>query len=222
MINDTLHKKKNCNYFPTEFIIHNESMTDPIQISNILNKYFANVGLNLTSNMYLNHNLQNFSDYLNNPSNIDFTFEPTSENEIYNIINNSLKNSTGKDEISNKLLKSIKHIISKPLSIIINQSLVTEIFPNALKLSKVIPLYKKGDKQYLSNYRPISLLPTISKVFERVLYTQIYDHFNINSLLCEEQYGFRSKHSTELATIKLVDKINNNNNIYLKSNIQCI
>ena len=59
----------------------------------------------------------------------------------------------------------------------------------------------------MSNYRPISLLPTISKVFERVLYTQIYDHFNINSLLCEEQYGFRSKHSTELATIKLVYKI---------------
>ena len=114
------------------------------------------------------------------------------------------KNSTGKDEISNKLLKSSKNIISKPLSVIINQSLVTGIFPNALKISKVIPLYKKGDKQYL---RPISLLPTISKVFERVLYTQIYDHFNINSILCEEQYGFRSKHSTELATIKLVDII---------------
>ena len=61
--------------------------------------------------------------------------------------------------------------------------------------------------QYLSNYRPISLLPTISKVFGRVLYTQIYDHFNINSLLCEAQYGFRSKHSTELVTIKLVDNI---------------
>ena len=176
MINDTLHKKKFVNDFPTEFIIHNESITDPIQISNLFNNYFANVGLNLATNMNLNNNLQNFSDYLNKPSNIDFTFEPTSENEIYN-----------KDEISNKLLKSIKHIISKPLSGIINQSLVKRIFPNALKLSKVIPLYKKGDKQYLSNYRPISLLPTISKVFERVLYTQIYDHFNINSLLCEEQ-----------------------------------
>ena len=138
---------------------------------------------------------------------MDFTFEPTSENDIYNIINNlKNKNSTGKDEISNKLLKSL-HIISKPVSVIINQSLITGIFPNALNISKVIPLYKKGDKQYLSNYRPISLLPTISKVFERVLYTQIYDHCNINSLLCEEQYGFRSKHSTELATIKLVDNI---------------
>ena len=208
MINDTLHKKKNCNKFPTEFRINNESITDPIQISNHFNNYFANAGLNLASNMNVHHSIQNFTDYLNKPSNIDFTFESTSENDIYNIINNlKNKNSTGKDEISNKLLKSIKHIISKPLSVIINQSLVTGIFPNALKISKVIPLYKKGDKQYLSNYRPISLLPTISKVFERVLYTQIYDHFNINSLLCEEQYGFRSKHSTELATIKLVDKI---------------
>ena len=142
--------------------------------------------------MNLNNNLQNSSDYLNKPSNIDFNFEPTSENEIYNIINNlKNKNSMDKDEISNKLLKSIKHIISKPLGVIINQSLVTGIFPNALKLSKVIPLYKKDDNQYLSNYRPISLVPTILKVFERVLYTQIYD-FNIKFLL---------------ATIKLVDKI---------------
>ena len=144
--------------------------------------------------------------------NIYITFEPTSENAIYNIINNlENKNSTGKDEISNKLLKSINHIISKPLSVIINQSLVTGIFPNALKISQVIPLYKKYDQQYLSNCRPISLLPTISKVFERVLFTQIYDNFNINSLLCEEQlyYGVRSKHSTELATIKLVDQIIN-------------
>ena len=59
----------------------------------------------------------------------------------------------GKDEISNKLLKSIKHIISKPLSVIIYQSLVTGMFPNALQISKVILLFKKGDKQYLSNYR---------------------------------------------------------------------
>ena len=132
----------------------------------------------------------------------------TTENEVLNIINN-LKNkkSSGKDELSNKLLKSIQHIISKPLSVIINQSLVTGIYPEALKISKVKPLYKKGDKKDVCNYRPISLLPTISKVFERVLYVQIYEYFNLNSLLCEQQYGFRSKHSTELATIKLVDNI---------------
>ena len=80
----------------------------------------------------------------------------------------------GKDEISNKLLKSIKHIISKPLSVIINKSLVTGIFPNTLKLSKVIPLYKKGDNQCLSNYRLISLLPTISIKYLNVFYILKY------------------------------------------------
>ena len=73
---------------------------------------------------------------------------------------------------------------------IINQSLVTGIFPNALKISKIIPLYKKGDKQYLSNYRPISLLPTISKVFERVLYIQIYNNNNNNILFYSANIQF--------------------------------
>ena len=73
-----------------------------------------------------------------------------------------------------------------------------------LKLQKQLPIYKKGDKTNLNNYRPISILPTISKVFERVIHIQLYDYFCKNNI-CEQQYGFRSKHSTELATIKLVD-----------------
>ena len=90
---------------------------------------------------------------------------------------------------------------------IINQTMSTGIFPNALKIAKVRPLYKKGEQSSLNNYRPISLLPTISKIFERVLYNQIYKYFNDNNLISEQQYGFRSQHSTELATIKLMDTI---------------
>ena len=84
---------------------------------------------------------------------------------------------------------------------------MTGIFPEKLKIAKVKPLYKKGDKCCFNNYRPISILPTVSKVFERVMYTQLYNYFNVNSLLTEQQYGFRSKHSTELASIKIVDYI---------------
>ena len=110
--------------------------------------------------------------------NIDIT-----ENKIVVIINNlKSKNSSGKDEISNKLLKSIKGEISKPLTIIINQCLETGIFPDALKVAKVKPLYIKGDNCCFNNYRPISLLPTISKIFERVMFTQLYSYFNINNL----------------------------------------
>ena len=74
------------------------------------------------------------------------------------------------------------------------------------KIARVKPLFKRGDACQLNNYRPISLLPTISKVFERV-YSQLYTYFSENNLLSEQQYGFRAQHSTELASVKLVDNI---------------
>ena len=113
-----------------------------------------------------------YSDYLNNPTVHRIKFDLVSENDIIAII----KQMEGKcssgihvDELSNKLLKSITYEISKPLAIIINQSLETGIFPEMLKIAKIKPLYKKDDSSCFNNYRPISLLPTISKVFERVI-----------------------------------------------------
>ena len=83
------------------------------------------------------------------------------------------------------------------------------IFPNGLKISKILPIFKKGDVNSSNNYRPISLLPAISKIFERIIYDQLYAYFDNNNILSEEQYGFRTKHSTELAAVKLVDYIKN-------------
>ena len=117
------------------------------------------------------------------------------------------KTSSGIDELSNKLLRSIKNEILKPLALIINQSLQTGIFPDLLKISKIKPLYKKDDKCCFNNYRPIALLPTISKVFERVMHTRLYNYLINYELLAERQYGFRSQHSTEFASVKLVDYI---------------
>ena len=85
--------------------------------------------------------------------------------------------------------------------------IATGIFPDSFKKSKITPLFKKGDQSLLLNYRPISLLPTISKVFERILFDQMYTYFNTNSLLAKKQYGFRKNHSTEYAAIKLVDHV---------------
>ena len=68
-------------------------------------------------------------------------------------------------------------------------------------------MYKKGDINSITNYRPISLLPTLSKTFERVIFIQLYTYFDDNNLLSEQQYGFRANHSAELAAVKLVDYI---------------
>ena len=88
------------------------------------------------------------------------------------------------DEISNNILKALKNEIAAPLTVIINQMLYTGIFPDALKVSKVIALYKKkNDKQLFSNSRPISLLPSISKIFEKVILMQLTEYLDNNNIL---------------------------------------
>ena len=106
------------------------------------------------------------------------------------------KTSSGVDGISTNLLKDIKYLISKPLTLIINQCLETGIFPSKLKIAKVIPILKKGDELIFDNYRPISILPSISKVFERIIFNQIHSYFHVYDLYFCSQYGFRKEHST--------------------------
>ena len=119
------------------------------------------------------------------------------------------KTSCGVDGISNSLLKSIKSEIVQPVtvSVLINQMLTTGIFPDKLKIAKVVPLYKKGDNTLFSNYRPISILPSLSEIFEKIVYSQLYAYFECNKLLYSSQYGFRQGHSTEFAALELIDKI---------------
>ena len=116
------------------------------------------------------------------------------------------KNSAGHDNISSKLLKEIVDIKSRPMSININQSLCNGIFPEKSKLPKVIPLFKKDYDNIFGNYRPISLSSSISKVFEKVAFDQLYDYFTTQGLLFNSQNGFRRYHSTELAALEFVDK----------------
>ena len=78
-----------------------------------------------------------------------------------------------------------------------------------MKVSKIKPLFKKGDVTLLNNYRPISLLPCVSKIFERVLFNQLYEYFDRNDLLTQHQYGFRKNHSTEFAAMELIDRVAN-------------
>ena len=115
------------------------------------------------------------------------------------------KSSSGVDGISNNLIKMTRCELVKPSTKIINQMLHTGIFPEQLKISKVLPLHKANNKMSLTNYRPIALLPSISKIFESVLLEQLTTHFTDNNLLSPQQYGLRAKHSTELAALNLVD-----------------
>jgi hypothetical protein len=152
--------------------------------------------------------------------------------KIFNSVN--AKNSYGYDVISRKLLKISSPYISSPLNYICNKVLATGFFPSHLKYSEIKPLHKKGDKSNIANYRPISLLPSFSKVFEKVIYIRLLEHiYNNNNnnnnnnddddddddddsnILVKEQFGFRSKSSTEMTFYNLIseilDALNNKN-----------
>ena len=107
---------------------------------------------------------------------------------------------TGIHNIPNKILKDSYQVIAPFLSEIFNCSISANVFPDDLKIGKVSPILKSSDSDNLNNYGPISVLPTIPRVFERLLYNQMYIYLTENKLLGQQQFGFRSQlHSTALA-----------------------
>ena len=122
----------------------------------------------------------------------------------------SLKNSSaGWDSIPASIAKQSILFYVKPLTQLINRSFELGIFPDELKLAKVIPIFKSGDKTQLTNYRPISVLIFFSKIFEKTMYNHLIKFINKNKILYKYQFGFRKSHSTNHAIISLVEKVNN-------------
>jgi len=203
IMNTSTQKSK----FPLHFLIDNVPCSEPQEIANEFNKYFIEIGPSLAGKIPHLQNLA-YSDYLTGNNIQNFSFQIVSETEVMKIIDGlKPKTSRGVDNISNKLMKSIKFEIIKPLTVIINQCISTGIFPEKLKVAKILPVFKKGEDCKIENYRPISILPSISKVFERVMHLQLFNFFSINQLFYDSQYGFRNQHSTEMAALELVDRI---------------
>ena len=115
----------------------------------------------------------------------------------------------GIDGMSNKLIKNIISSIVTPLTTVINKSLKEGIFPDEMKIAKIIPLFKSGDERLPNNYRPISILATLSKVLEKVVYEQLENHFTSN-YLTEEQFGFLKAHSTMDAVNNFIGNLSRN------------
>ena len=200
-LKEIINKKTFKSDFPSCFVQEGVEITGSKIIADKFNEYFTEIGPKLARSIDAANKVP-FNSYLTTPCAASFNFAYTNPNDIGKIIRNLRpESSAGHDNISTKLLKEIEHVVSRPLSIIINQSLCTGIFPDKLKIAKVIPLFKKDDNKSFGNYRPISLLSSISKIFERVAFNQLYDYLTSNGLLYESQYGFRKFHSTELHSL---------------------
>ena len=181
-------------------------ITDRNVIVDKFNDYFVNIG-NLLANS-IPATDSNVLDYLGKSQSRSFYMYPTDPNEIISIAA-SMKNkaSFGCDNIPLKIVKSSINSVADVLSNIINSSFTTGIFPDLLKIAKVCPIFENGEKTLFSNYRPISILPSFSKIFEKAVCNRTVHYLDSLDLLCKSQFGFRKHHSTYMALIDMYDRI---------------
>ena len=210
LINNILHKENNKNNISTHFITDdNNELKDNQEIADSFNEFFVNIGPKLSNNIKTSPKTpKSYMRPLDMTN--SFFLIPTTMEEVDKAIKRLRpKTSCGFDEISPKLLKATHIEILKPLTHICNLSLTTGTFPEKMKTAKVIPIFKSGNKHSFSNYRPVSLLPSFSKVLERLVYNRLQSYFNMHNLLTPCQFGFRENMSTELAILKMQNLISN-------------
>lgn len=186
-----------------------ETTKNPKLIADHVNNFFINIGPNLASQIPQSEITRSTEteDQANN-KNIKFLFQTISKEEILRTIK-SLKNtsSAGPDEITTKILKILSSEITLPLEYLINLSITQGYFPSNLKQSIVIPIYKSGNKSDTNNYRPITLLNSLSKVFENLINAQLLKFVVSHKILSENQYGFQKNKSTSDAIASVTDFI---------------
>ena len=188
----------------TELDTADSLSTDPIKISNILNTHFSKIEPSLASE--IQNTSSNFTDYIT-PAEQIFKLAEVSCQEVFNLIQEIPSNkASGLDNISARLLKEASPIVTRRLTFIINLSITTGIFPNAWKRARVSPIFKEDLRTDPNNYRPISVLPVVSKLIERVVFDQLYGYLNDNNLLTESQSGFRPMFSTETALLEATNE----------------
>ena len=185
-------------------LVTDHDITSPLEISESLNSYFCNIGMDLSQK--LPEPTVKMTDYLKSPVCNSIFVEPVTIYEIQSIINSLNSNKAhGEDGFTPWLIKEFKLPLCHPLEYIFNLSLTTGTVPNSLKTAKVVPLFKKGDVFTMSNYRPISLLSIFNKILEKIVYVRVHQFLVKNNVLYKFQFGFRKHHSTALALVDVID-----------------
>ena len=175
------------------------------EIANELGKYFSQVGKNYARKVGASKT--GIDDYLMRirMCQKSIFLVPTTQEEIKRLIEKlPNKTSSGYDRINNIVLKELKEIICVPLTSLFNRSLAEGKFPNCMKLAEIVPLHKGGNTSAPNNYRPISLLITVSKLLEKIMYKRVYQFLVETNQLYSSQYGFRSQHSCDHAINELL------------------
>jgi len=192
---------------PIELSINGSIVKDPTSVAQHFNHYFTSIA----DETLKNNGKTPFPSNVHLPPDInppDLVLWPTTYEEVLEVIT-SLKSkpSAGIDELSSIVLKHCKEELAFPLTSIINKSFAQGTFPTSLKIAKVFPKFKTGQRTETNNYRPISLLSTVSKVIEKIMLYRLTKYLTENNILTPNQHGFTRGKSTTSALIQLTEFI---------------
>ena len=206
LLNEILNKNKTT-FVSNKFIKDDGSIvTNPDDIVECFNDFFVNIGNKLASD--IPPATSSVKSYLKGSFMDSFVLRPTSPDEVVQITKAfSSKRSFGVDFIPVSIMKQCIDPVAEVLSHIVNVSFSSGQFPDELKIAKVCPVFKGGTKSSFSNYRPISVLPSFSKIFEKIMYNRLESYILYKNILINNQYGFRHLHSTYMAMLDMVNKV---------------
>ena len=194
----------------SEIIVNGQSKTSSKDISEEFNDFFTSIGQSISNNVIPTSKTP--ESYLNDfdPQKTKFNLGNTGQMHVLDIIKSfDSKASPDIDGLSLKLVKYVAHEISRPLAHIFNLSLQKGIFPENLKSSRTVPIFKSRDPKLCDNYQPISLVNTLSKILEKMVHVNLTNHLELNDLLYKHQYGFLRGRSTEQNLLHVVNFISN-------------
>ena len=197
ILKQSVNKGNNATTCIDSIVHENQTITDTKLMPEIFNDHFVDIGEKLANKID-----ETRIDPLENLPETEkrFTLKIVNPNKVYRAIS-ELKNgkSTGIDNFLNQAFKVSKDVVTNSLTDILNTCIKHKIFPRDFKVGRVTPIFKAGEKEELNNYRPITVLPTIARIFEKLIYEQLYSYLVNSGLLGNQQWGFRSLHSTVLA-----------------------
>lgn len=207
VIKDKLGKNTKKNSKISYILENNNKITDTTEIAESMNNYFCDIGEKLRDKITQPHNATRTLPPNNNNT---IYLKPTNQNEVKEIISNMKNKNGGVDGINSNTLKTINNKICSPLANIFNNCLDKEIWPDALKTAEVIPLHKANEKHLQNNYRPISLISNLAKIFEKLIHKRFTDFFNKHNIISNRQYGFRKNMGTKNALEQITNLLYNN------------
>ena len=189
------------------FLVNDTEITDVNDIANGFNDFFVNIGPELADRISNTENV-NIFEYVKERNTNSMFLPEVNRNELLKVITSfESKISTDSDDFNMYTIKKIANEIIDPFLYICNLSFSKGVFPESMKIAKVVPIHKSGDKNVFTNYRPVSLLSQFSKILEKIFNNRLDSFLEKNCIINDSQYGFRNSRSTAMAIMDLLENI---------------